>query len=210
LPSRPARRFSPRPPSPARRDRRNPTCRGRKPRDRRPPRRARPRRFRPRRRSRPRSRSRASKAKIKDDPNNRPALAELAGYYLTTGHPDKALGLTQRLLSLGEKTAQVYYLDGIANQSMGRIKEATDDFEQATNREPTNAQVLLTLTNLYLQTNRVADAERVSKRATTFNANDKTAWLNYGLVLAQEKKYDEARVALRIRGQDRSEGSASR
>jgi tetratricopeptide (TPR) repeat protein len=134
--------------------------------------------------------------KIKDDPNNRPALAELAGYYLTTGHPDKALGLTQRLLSLGEKTAQVYYLDGIANQSMGRIKEATEDFEQATNREPTNAQVLLTLTNLYLQTNRVADAERVSKRATTFNAGDKTAWLNYGLVLAQEKKYDEARVAL--------------
>jgi tetratricopeptide (TPR) repeat protein len=134
-------------------------------------------------------------AKIKDDPNNRAALTELAGYYISTGHPDKALGLTQRLLSLGEKTAQVYYLDGIANQSMGRVKEATDDFENATNREPTNAQVLLTLTNLYLQTNRVADAERVAKRATTFNANDKTAWLNYGLVLGQEKKYDEARQA---------------
>jgi tetratricopeptide (TPR) repeat protein len=134
-------------------------------------------------------------AKVKAEPNDRLALTQLAGYYLSTGHPDKALGLSQRLLALGEKTAQIYYLDGIANQSMGRIKEATDDFEQATNREPTNAQVLLTLTNLYMQTNRMGDAERVAKRATTFNANDKQAWENFGLVLAQEKKYDEARQA---------------
>jgi tetratricopeptide (TPR) repeat protein len=134
-------------------------------------------------------------AKVKADPNDKPALSELAGYYLSTGHPDKSLGLTQRLLSLGEKTAQVYYIDGVADEEMGRYKEAIDDFEQASNREPTNAQVLLSLTNLYLQTNRTADAERVAKRATTFNANEKSAWMNYGLVLAQEKKYDEARQA---------------
>jgi tetratricopeptide (TPR) repeat protein len=139
-------------------------------------------------------------AKVKANPNDRQALDELAGYYLQQGRPDKALGLTAHLLELGEKSAQVYYLDGLANQGLGRIKEATADFEEAANREPTNSQVLLTLTSLYIQTNRMADAERVAKRATTFNANDKQAWENYGLVLAQEKKYDEARSAFEAAG----------
>jgi tetratricopeptide (TPR) repeat protein len=133
-------------------------------------------------------------AKIKANPSDKDALQELAGYYLGEGRADQALALTQRLLSLGSKTAQVYYLDGIANQSLGRVKDATDDFEQATNQEPTNAQILLTLTNLYLQTNRAADAERVAKRATTFNPNDKRSFENYGLVLGQEGKFDDART----------------
>lgn|GEM_PF-431931 len=133
-------------------------------------------------------------AKLKANPNDKESLQELDGYYLTVGRPDQALALSQRLLSLGSKTAQVYYLDGVANQSLGRIKEATGDFEAATNLEPTNAQILLTLTNLYLQTNRPADAERVAKRATTFNATDPRALENYGLVLAQEGKFDEART----------------
>ncbi|MGP6158718.1 MAG: tetratricopeptide repeat protein, partial [Vulcanimicrobiaceae bacterium] len=133
-------------------------------------------------------------AKLKANPNDKPTLGELAGYYLGVGKADQALTLTQRLLSLGDKSAQTYYLDGIANQSVGHIKEATSDFEQASNLEPTNSQVLLTLTNLYLQTNRPADAERVAKRAITFNPNDKRVFENYGLVLAQTKKFDEART----------------
>ncbi len=133
-------------------------------------------------------------AKLKANPNDKPTLTELAGYYLGVGRADQALGLTQRLLSLGDKTAQTYYLSGIANQSLGRTKEATANFEQASNLEPTNSQILLTLTNLYLQTNRAGDAERVAKRAITFNPTDKRVFENYGLVLAQVKKYDDART----------------
>jgi tetratricopeptide (TPR) repeat protein len=133
-------------------------------------------------------------AKIKADPNDKDSLLELVGYYLAADKNDQALALTQRLLSLGSKNAQVYYLDGVANQGLGRVKEATTDFEQATALDPTNAQILLTLTNLYLQTNRAADAERVAKRATTFNASDKRVWENYGLVLGQEGKFDDART----------------
>ena len=134
-------------------------------------------------------------AKLKADPNDKESLGQLAGYYLGTGHPDKALALTQRLLALGVKSAQVYYLDGSANQGIGRIKEALADYEQSANLEPTNPQVLLTLTTLYMQLNRPQDAERVAKRATVFNKDDKQSWENYGLVLSQQKKYDEARTA---------------
>jgi len=133
-------------------------------------------------------------AKIKANPSDKESLQELAGFYLAVGKPDRALALTQRLIASGGKTAQAYYLDGIASQSLGRIREATADFEQATNQEPTNAQILLTLTNLYLQTNRGSDAERVAKRATTFNATDKRVFENYGLVLGQLGKFDPARA----------------
>ncbi len=134
-------------------------------------------------------------AKIKANPSDKAALVDLAGYYLGTNRPDRAFALTQKLLSLGEKNAQVYYLDGAANEGLGKTKEAVADYENATNLEPTNAQILLTLTNLYMRANRPQDAERVAKRATVFNANDKHSWENYGLVLAQQKKYDEARQA---------------
>ncbi len=133
-------------------------------------------------------------AKLKENPNDKATMSELAGYYLTVGRASQALALTQRLIAAGDKSAQVYYLDGSAHQALGQVKEATDDFEAASTLEPTNSQILLTLTNLYLQTNRPADAERVAKRATTFNKDDERAWMNYGLVLAQEKKYDEARI----------------
>jgi len=133
-------------------------------------------------------------AKIKQNPDDKDSLLQLSGYYLGEGRSDQALALTQRLLSLGVKTAQVFYLDGEANESLGRIADATGDFEQATNLEPTNAQILLTLTQLYVQTNRNADAERVAKRAATFNPNDKHVVETYGLVLGQEGKFDEARA----------------
>jgi len=47
-----------------------------------------------------------------------------------------------------------------------------------------------------LQQNRAQDAERVAKRAVTFNKDDKNAYLAYGQVLAAEGKYDEARQEL--------------
>jgi tetratricopeptide (TPR) repeat protein len=133
-------------------------------------------------------------AKLKASPNDRDALTDLAGVYLSIGRPDQALPLTQKLLGLGQKSAQVYFLDGSANEQLGKIKEATASLEQASNLEPTNSQILLTLTDLYLRTNRASDAERVAKRATTFNATDKRTVLNYALVLAQEKKFDESRA----------------
>jgi tetratricopeptide (TPR) repeat protein len=46
---------------------------------------------------------------------------------------------------------------------------------------------------MYLQQNRPQDAERVAKRALTFNKDDKNAYLAYGSVLATEGKFDEAR-----------------
>jgi tetratricopeptide (TPR) repeat protein len=65
---------------------------------------------------------------------------------------------------------------------------------KASDLDPANEQILFTLTDVYLRSDRAQDAERVAKRATAFNASDKRAFLNYGLVYMQEQKFDQART----------------
>ncbi len=133
-------------------------------------------------------------AKLKSDPNDKTSMTQLAQDYYAINRPDLALGLTQKLLNSGTKTAQVYYVDGISHAALGHDKESISDLESASNLEPTNAAVLNTLTTLYLRANRPNDAERVAKRAITFNKGDENSLITYGQVLATEQKYDDART----------------
>jgi tetratricopeptide (TPR) repeat protein len=133
-------------------------------------------------------------AKLKTDPNDKATMTQLAQDYYSINRPDLALGLSQKLLASGSKTAQVYYVDGIANAALGHDKEAIADLENASNLEPTNSAVLNTLTTLYLRANRPSDAERIAKRGITFNKGDEGSLVTYGQVLATEQKFDEART----------------
>jgi tetratricopeptide (TPR) repeat protein len=137
-------------------------------------------------------------AAMKTDPNNKQNATELALDYLQINRPDLALPLTQKLLQGGSKTAQIYYYDGLAQSGLGHEKESLADLEQAANLEPTNPGVLGTLTSIYVRQNRPQDAERIAKRAVTFNKDDKNAYMAYGQVLAAEGKYDEARQQLEL------------
>lgn len=135
---------------------------------------------------------------LKSDPNNTEAMGELAGDYLQVNRPDLAYQLTQQLLKNGTKTAPVYYIDGLALTQLGQPQGAVADLEQASNLDPTNGLILSTLTNAYLQVGRYDDAERVSKRATTFNKSDPRAFMSYGAALAAKKNYDDARAQFEI------------
>jgi tetratricopeptide (TPR) repeat protein len=132
-------------------------------------------------------------ALLQKNPNDRESLGLLAQDFFETGRPDLTVALTQKLIQGGQKTAQIYYLEGISLNQLGKPKEALADLEQASNLEPTNLAVLSTLANMYLQANRGPDAEKVALRAIKFNQTDKQAYITYGQVLAAEQKYDEAR-----------------
>jgi len=132
--------------------------------------------------------------KLKDNPNDRQAMIELAGQYLGINHPEAAVPLTQRLLQLGTKTAQVYYLDGSAQASLGNAAAAVSDLENASNLEPTNLAVLATLADLYVRINRIQDADRIANRAVTFNKDDPKAYETLAGVLAAEQKWDQSRA----------------
>jgi tetratricopeptide (TPR) repeat protein len=88
--------------------------------------------------------------RLKADPTDKAAMTELSTDYMQINRPDLALPLTQKLLASGTKTAQVYYIDGLAQQQLGHAKESLGDLEQAANLEPTNPGVLGLLTNMYL------------------------------------------------------------
>lgn len=133
-------------------------------------------------------------AKLKANPNDQQAMSELAAQFLQINRPDLTLQLTQHLLQVGDKTVQVYYYDGVAAGELGNGRAATYDLEQASNLDPTNMGVLAQLAELYLKANRPADAERVAKRAVTFNKDQPAALSALGSIYAAEQKYDDART----------------
>ena len=133
-------------------------------------------------------------AKLKANPNDQQAMVELAGQFLGINRPDLSVQLSQRLLQMGDKTAQVYYIDGFSMEQLGRMDNAVADLEQAENLDPSNAGVLANLTDLYLRLNRAGDAERIAKRAVTLNKDDAQSYLTLGAVYAAQQKYDDARA----------------
>lgn len=133
-------------------------------------------------------------ARLKANPNDRDALLSITQQFMAINRPDLALQASQRLIQLGTRTAQIYYLDGYANLQLNRMPQAIADLENASNQEPTNLSVLSMLADAYVRQNRFADAERVAKRGLTFNKDDKGAYETYGGVLEAEQKFDDARV----------------
>jgi tetratricopeptide (TPR) repeat protein len=133
-------------------------------------------------------------AKLKANPNDQQTAAELAAQYLQIQRPDLTLQITQKLLQAGDKSAQVYYYDGFAQELIGNVPAAQFDLEQASDLDPTNMGVLSQLADLYLKLKRDSDAERVAKRAVTFNKTEPMAFMTLGSVYAAEQYFDKART----------------
>lgn len=137
-------------------------------------------------------------AKLKTNPNDEDSMTQLASQFLGISRPDYAAQLTQHLLQMGDKTAQVYYLDGYAMQALGRQDVAIADLEQAENLDPSNVGILEQLTDLYLKANRFTDAERIANRSIVLNKGDAESYSMLGAVYAAETKYDDARAQFEI------------
>ncbi len=133
-------------------------------------------------------------AKLKANPTDQLAMAQLAAEYLQVNRPDITLQYTQHLMQMGDKTAQVYYYDGFAYEQLGNLAAAMYDLEQASNLDPTNLGVLAQLADVYIKAGRFNDAERIARRAVTFNKNEPAALETLGSVYAAEQHYDDARA----------------
>lgn len=133
-------------------------------------------------------------AKLKANPTDQLTMAQLAAEYLQVNRPDIAVQYTQHLLQLGDKTAQVFYYDALAQEQLGNAAGALNDLEEASNLDPTNLNVLASLADLYIRANRPNDAERIARRAVTFNKTDPGALMTLGSVYAAEQHYDDARA----------------
>ncbi len=137
-------------------------------------------------------------AKLKANPNDQDSMTLLAGQFLGIGRPDLAVQLTQHLLQMGDKTAQVYYLDGYAMDALGHDDVAVTDLEAAENLDPSNEGVMEQLLQLYLKASRFTDAERIANRAIVLDKGDAQSYSLLGAVYAAEQKYDDARAQFAI------------
>jgi tetratricopeptide (TPR) repeat protein len=133
-------------------------------------------------------------AKLKANPNDQDSMTQLAGVFLQINRPDLAATLTQHLLQMGDKNAQVFYLDGYAMEALNRTDAAISDLEQAENLDPSNIGVLEQLADLYLRSNRFTDAERIANRSMVLNKGDEESFQMMGAVYAAEQKFDDARA----------------
>src|SRR5579863_5657388 len=133
-------------------------------------------------------------AKLKANPTDQLTMAQLAAEYLQVNRPDIAVQYTQHLLQLGDKTAQVFYYDALAQEQLGNAPGALNDLEEASNLDPTNLSVLASLADIYIRAQRPNDAERVARRAVTFNKTDPGALMTFGSVYAAEQHFDDARA----------------
>lgn len=141
----------------------------------------------------------ALEAQLKATPHDQSVSLRLAEAYLQVGRPDRTLTLCQALINSGvKKSAQVYFFQGAALRAQGRFGDAIKSFEIASNLDPTSPIILVELSNAYLQSHRVDDAYRVAKRASTFNNHDARVLVNYGVVLAVQKHFNEARTQFRV------------
>ncbi len=137
-------------------------------------------------------------AKLKANPNDQDTMTLLAAQFLGINRPDLSAQLTQHLLQMGDKTAQVYYLDGYAMDALGHSDVAISDLEQAENLDPSNIGVLEQLVSLYLKANRFTDAERIANRSLVLNKGDATSYSMLGSVYAAEQKFDDARAQFKL------------
>jgi tetratricopeptide (TPR) repeat protein len=133
-------------------------------------------------------------AKLKEHPDDQQAMLELAAEYLQINRADLALPLTQHLLALGNKTAEVFYYDGAAQETAGNLQAALADFQNASDLDPTNLAILAQLAQVDLQLGHAADAERIANRAIVFHKDDAQAYVLLGQVYLGEKKIDQARA----------------
>ena len=102
-------------------------------------------------------------------------MLELAGDYLQANRPDLARPAHAEAAQRRHQERADLLLRRRGASALGKVEEGIASIEQAANLEPTNMQVLQSLTQLYMHDNRPGDAERVAKRALTFNANSKDA-----------------------------------
>ncbi len=133
-------------------------------------------------------------AQLKASPSDVTTAVRLVQAYLQVGRPAAAHDLAQHLLASGvTKNAKLDFFNGAALRQLGRYPEAITAFQAASLLDPTDAMLLVELSNAYLQVNRIDEADRIARRALTFNTQDPRVFINYGVVLAVQKRFDDAR-----------------
>jgi predicted Zn-dependent protease len=103
------------------------------------------------------------------DPNFLPALGELAELALRKGSPDEAIGLAQRALAVDTYDPLANYVFGLASWGLGRIADAKDGLDIASQSLEFRSAAWTELAKIYLQQGDPARARQYAGKALDYD-----------------------------------------
>lgn len=133
---------------------------------------------------------------VKDNPNDRESHAELGQLLVEQGDPAGGRDELETAVGLGAEDERIWFYLGSADIALNDPADAALQFERAENDDPSNVAVLANLVDVYLQLNRMDDAERVAKRAIALHPDQSFGFEALGTVELNRGQLDAGRKDL--------------
>ena len=149
----------------------------------------------------------AAKLKPTDHIEEGQARAWLSlGHLLENTKPDDALDAYQKAAALTPKDPEPHLSAGLLRERRKDFPGAEAEYKQVLVLDPHSSEAVIGLTNIYMKSGRVAEAEPLLRQLPTDRPDDAGLHLQLGRVLAAQGKKDEAvseiRAALKLSPND--------
>jgi len=149
----------------------------------------------------------AAKLKPTDHVEEGQARAWLSlGHLLENTKPDDALDAYQKAAALTPQDPEPHLSAGLLRERRKDFPGAEVEYKQVLVLDPHSSEAVIGLTNIYMKSGRVAEAEPLLRQLATDRPDDAGIHLQLGRVLAAQGKKDEAipeiRAALKLSPND--------
>ncbi len=135
----------------------------------------------------------AAKLKPTDHVEEGQARAWLSlGHLLENTKPDNALDAYQKAAALTPKDPEPHLSAGLLRERRKDFPGAEIEYKQVLVLDPHSSEAVIGLTNIYMKSGRVAEAEPLLRQLATDRPDDAGLHLQLGRVLAAQGKKDEA------------------
>ena len=114
------------------------------------------------------------------------------GRLLENTKPDEALDAYQKAAALTPKDPEPHLSAGLLRERRKDSTGAEADYKQVLILDPRSSEAVIGLTNIYMKSERIADAEPLLRQLATERPDDAGLHLQLGRVLAAQGKKDEA------------------
>ncbi|MFN4260369.1 MAG: tetratricopeptide repeat protein [Gemmataceae bacterium] len=111
------------------------------------------------------------------------------------GHPAEAIAQYERARQFNPKLIQVSRRLAVLYDQVGAFDLALGEYKKALQHAPRDAALLNDVGYCHYQRGDLAEAEQWLRKAIAQDPKHTQAWINLGLVLGQQRRYDESREA---------------
>jgi tetratricopeptide (TPR) repeat protein len=114
------------------------------------------------------------------------------GRVLEPTDPKEAIAAFRKASELKPNIAEPHYLAAAFAEKSNDLATAEQEYKAAAERDPKSVEAVAGLTNIYLQTKRLPEAESALRKYLALDPQNAKAHLQLGRMLAAQKKNDDA------------------